>query len=118
MLVVRKLCVELRGRVGLFENETRIVARRDARMADGADDRARAVEELLTVAANGGNVVRVIRHVREISGLAASLRGRFVARAASLLFVRVAAVREFRVVNVRCGRRGFRRARALSPLLE
>lgn len=118
MLVVRKLCVELRGHTGFGESETRIVARRDARVADGADSGARSVKELLAMAANAGDVVRVIRHVRKISSLAPVLCRRLVARAASLLFVRRATVRKFRVVNIRSGGRRRDGARALPSLLE
>ena len=76
MFVVRKINMEvgreifslLRG-IKVFaeawKGKARMVARRDVRMTDRADDGLRPAEKLLLVATNTGSMPRVLRHVRE-----------------------------------------------------
>ena len=93
--VVRKLYCELLRDGGFREWEAGVVARGNARVADGADSWARAPVELLSVTLQARVMIRVVCHVREGARLTPVGRRCLVTGTARLLPVALARMREF-----------------------
>lgn len=100
MLVMRELDCELPQTGGISKGESRIISWGNFRMANRADYWPGPLEELRTMAADTGVVVRIIGDIGIIPHLLPILRRHFVASVTRLL-VLGGCVGEFRVINRR-----------------
>ncbi len=95
-----KLDIELLRPARVAKLESGSIARGCLRMADSADGRLRASEELLAMATNASVMTRIVGNVGNPSGLLPVQGGDFVAGVAGLLML-FRGVRESGVINRR-----------------